>query len=401
MTYQEAYYICAQKARLHMKKQNGALLEMCASESGDYYENPSDVPFADNYWCWLSSMVTGMASLLLQTEGDLKALSWANRFKAEYRDKVFRPYTQTMHDIGFLYLPYSVHLYQLTGDLEHRDTALRAADELAKRFNVKAGIIDAWNFMNEPRRECRMIVDTSMNLSLLYWAWQETGHYFYRDLADSHFEKVIRVLIREDYSVAHAWLFDPETGEPLEEINSCGYANGSHWGRGTAWVVFGLAMAYSYTKREDFLEIALKVAEKYLDSLEDGPVPVWDFRLPENLSARGCFPQEGKVHWDESRAENKKYNVDSSAAAIMSCAFLLIDSLVGNSRLKGYADEALKVLIDEYLDKDMEKTVGMLRRSNGRDTFTTYGDYYFMLALAMKIYGIKTCWEAPDKAIKE
>ncbi len=394
MTYQEAYRVCAKKARLHMVKQSGKLQEMCASSSGDYYENgENEVSFADNYWTWLASMVTGMASLLLQTDGDLEMLRWANHFKAEYRDKVFRPYTQTMHDIGFLYLPYSVHLYQLTGDTDHRDTALRAADELIKRFNPRAGVIDAWNFMNEPRQECRMIVDTSMNLSLLYWAWQETGHYIYRDVADCHFEKVMRVLIREDYSVAHAWLFDPETGEPTEEINSCGYANGSHWGRGTAWVVFGLAMAYSYTKREDFLEVALKVADKYLESLEDGPVPVWDFRLPEDLPAKSSYPQNVQVPWDESDPANKKFNVDTSAAAVMSCAFLLIDSLVGNEKLRNHADKALRVLAEEYLDTNTE-IVGMLRRSNGRDTFTTYGDYYFMLALAMKIYGVKTCWEA-------
>lgn len=391
MTNREAYNICASKARMHMKKLNGKLIEPGETVSGDYYERESPTGF-DNRWIWLTSMITGMAPLLFQTENDREALRWANQFAPQYYDKVFAPYTQTMHDIGFIYLPYSVHLYQLTGDLQHRDTALRAADELAKRFDLRGRYIDAWSEMNTFEKEGRMIVDSSMNVALLFWAWKETGHTFYHDVAVAHLETIIRVLVRPDYSVAHAWFFDLATGEPREEANSCGYANGSHWARGTAWLVYGLAMAYSYTGRADFLETAVRVGEKYMDSLECGPVPVWDFRLPEELPAKICGNSGAyEAHWDESKRENIKYAVDTSAAAIMSCAFMLIDSLAGNERMAQYADDALDCLSNEYLDTDTGKTA-MLRRSNGRDLFSIYGDYYYMLALAMKLYGVKTCW---------
>ena len=66
--------------------------------------------------------------------------------------------------------------------------------------------------------------------------------------------------------------FDLKTGEPLKEANSCGYANGSYWARGTAWLVFGLSIAYEYTENEKYLDTAIKAAEKYLSSLDNGPI---------------------------------------------------------------------------------------------------------------------------------
>lgn len=98
--------------------------------SGDYYENYPDpnFDFVNSRGFWLTSMFTGLAPLLYQTPNDKEALKWSYQFTKYYHDKVFQPYTHTMHDLGFLYLPYSVHIYQLTGDTDHRDTALKAAD---------------------------------------------------------------------------------------------------------------------------------------------------------------------------------------------------------------------------------------------------------------------------------
>ncbi len=393
MELKQAFDICCEKVRLHMKKLSGALFEPRESTTGDYYENYPNTDFVSNRWIWLTSMITGLAPILYQTKGEESALDWANRFKEEYRDKVFAPYTQTMHDLGFLYLPYSVHLYQLTGDTEHRDTAIRAADELAKRFNIRGRFIEAWDEMNLENRECRMIIDSTMNLALLYWAWQETGHYFYRDVADCHLETVLKTLVREDDSVAHAWFLDPETGAPKAEANSCGYANGSHWARGTAWLVFGLAVAYSYTKNERYLETAVRVGEKYLVSLGESPVPVWDFRLPADQPAVMCLNPGEVQPWDASDPANTIYNVDSSAAAIMTCGFLVITKFRQHDGFSRYIEDALTCLSGEYLEPNPD-VVAMIRRTDGRNTFSTYGDYYYMLAMAMYLYDIQNPWNA-------
>ena len=272
-------------------------------------------------------------------------------------------------------------------------STILAADELAKRFDVRGRYIEAWSEMStEMEREGRMIVDSTMNVPLLLWAWKETGHSFYHDIAAAHLETIMNTLIRADYSVCHAYFFDLKTGEPREEANSCGYANGSYWARGTAWLVFGLSIAYEYTGNEEYLDTAVKVAEKYLASLDNGPVPVWDFRLPDELPAKICRNAKGlAATWDESLSENRVYNVDTSAAAIMTCAFQLIIKHREIPELSDYIKEALTVLSNEYLDTEVQ-VPGMLKRSNGRDVYTIYGDYYYMLALAVELYGIDTCW---------
>ncbi len=400
MTLEEAYQICVLKAQLHFKKLNGPLfVEPSETYSGDYYcFYPFQERFADFRGAWVTSMITGMAPLIYQTMGDRSLLQWSERFLGEYYDKVYRPFTSTIHDLGFLYLPYSVYWYQLTGNTKHRDIALKAADELVKRFNVRGHFIEAWDEMNKETRECRMIVDTTMNLALLYWAWKETGNYFYREVADAHLETAVKVLVREDASVAHGWFFDSETGRPLREVNSCGFDVGSHWSRGTAWLVYGLTIAYSYTKSEKYWNVAQRVTEKYLECLlDDTLVPLWDFRLPAELPARACInvAKNYVPSWDERLPENRKYNVDSSAAAIMACAFQLMYKLKLDESYRKYADKILLELANRFFNTDVKQTA-MLTRCYGKDCSSLYGDYFFMLGLAMRLYSIKTCWENDD-----
>lgn len=400
MNFIETYECCCKKTKIHFEKFKEKLFEPTEVYDGDYYATTPIFDFPDNRWVWLTSMITGLAPILYDTTKDEEALEWANQFKREYHDKVFRTYTQTMHDLGFLYIPYSLHLYQLTGDTEHRDTALRAADELAKRFKVNGNYIDAWGEMNgtDPKSDGYIIIDSSMNVPLLYWAWKETGHKFYYDIANAHLETVIKLLVREDYSVAHAWRFNSDTEMPEHESNTCGYANGSHWARGTGWLIFGLAMAYSYTKKESFLDVAVKVAEKYLYELSGEIIPVWDFRLPEDKPAKMCSsdPTKMKFVWDEKDPANKVYNIDTSAAAIIVCGLQLINKFKPNKKFEKYVDDCLSALSEDYFEHDMTKPA-MLSHSNGRNSYTTYGDYYFMLALAMKLYGITSPWGYEEK----
>ena len=395
-TLEQAYDICRKKAYIHFEKYGGELLEPRETKTGDYYTSDHGEEFK-NRWVWLQSMFTGMAPILYHTDGDEKALKWAEQFAGMYHDKVFQDYSPTMHDIGFLYIPYSVYMYQLTGDKAHRATAIRAAEELAKRFQLKGGYIDAWSEMYaDVKKEYRMIIDSTMNAPILFWAWKETKHSFFYDVARAHLETIIKVLVRDDYSVAHAWFFDGETGLPREEANSCGYANGSHWARGTAWIICGLAQAYEYTMDEKYLDIATKIGEKYLDCLGNSPIPLWDFRLPKDKPAKACGNND--VHWDETKEENKIYNVDTSAAAIVVCGFQILAKHNGNERFKKYIEDALDVLSNEYLDGNTD-IPGMLTRSAGKDKFSSWGDYYYMLALAVQLYGIKTSLNGPCEEI--
>ena len=73
----------------------------------------------------------------------------------------------------------------------HKEDALKAADELCKRFDIKGGYIEAWSELDGSEENHRwMIADSTMNISLLFWAWQETGKFYYRDIAESHIKCV-------------------------------------------------------------------------------------------------------------------------------------------------------------------------------------------------------------------
>ena len=391
-TYQEAYEICLKKLSIHMEHMKGRAFDLTGCTDGDYYAHKNGAFIDESYWSWTASMITGMGAIAYRTHGEKKYLEWADAFAEQYRRKVFDTPLLTMHDLGFLYLPYSVALYKLTEEQKHRETALKAADELAKRFNLQCGFIEAWDEMSKKKKELRGIVDSMMNLPLLMWAWKETGHTFYRDVAVACLETIKENYLREDGSVCHAFFFDADTGKVRAEANSCGYANGSHWARGTGWFVYGMAIAYEYTQEKRYLEAAEKAAKKFVECLteEDG-IPVWDFRLPEELPARACRNTKIDPKWDETLPENKKYNRDASAAAIMICAMQLLYQQTGNEFYQYHYQKMLQTLCDSYVDTD-EQIPGMLQRVNGQMVYATYGDYYLLQALACEVYRIDTCW---------
>ena len=397
--FTDTYNACLQKFNIYMQKYKGEPYEFWGRcYSGNYYDECKKYKLA-NTGNWLASMVTGMGPLFYRTEKNEDYLKWAEQFKEFYRNKVFvSPTTDTMHDIGFLYSPYSVAMYQLTGDRAYRETALKAADELAKRFHIRTGCIDAWGNMTDHfiRRPVKMIIDTMMNLSLLFWAWKETKHVFYLDVARAHIETVKKYLLREDGSVAHQFHFDRKTGEVIGEHNSCGYSNGSYWARGTGWAIYGFAIASRYMVNDyyldlnkEYFDIAARLAENYIHTIGDGNfVPVWDFRLPKDAPATACGEA---AHWDETKSENCKFNVDTSACAIVACGLLELLKQKENDKFRSFAENSLSALCKDYFNRDMQ-VPGFLKRQNGADVYTLYGDYYFAEALQVYLNDNPVCW---------
>lgn len=389
---ENTYKLCIEKFKIHQKHYfENEVYEVDACLDGNYYLHEKGENLLARY-NWMTSFVIGMAPLFFRTEKNCEYLKWANRFKKIYHEKVFDNSLDTMHDIGFLYSPYSVAMYQLTGDEEHKITAIKAADELLKRFEIKGGYIDAWGRMDDDEREGRAIVDSMINIHLLFWAWKETGYTIYRDVAKTHADTVYKHFVREDGSVCHSFLFDRKTGQVIEESNTCGYSNGSYWARGAAWATYGFAMTARYLNDKKYYEIALKLAEKYISEFSEGEfVPVWDFRLPEDKPAAICG-NVFKANWDESKKENCKYNVDSSACAIMACAFMEINDIQKNAKLMDFVEGSLNMLCsDKYLNSDID-VPGIISHQNGRMSYTTYGDFFFVQALQKYLYDETVCW---------
>lgn len=392
MTLNEVYKLGIEKFKLHTPHYSeDTAYEIKSCRDGMFYDHERgyDLLHINN---WMTSFVIGLAPLFYRTEKDSAYLDYANRFKDIYKKKVFEAYTDTMHDIGFLYSPYSVAMYQLTGDEEHKNSAVRAAEVLVGRFREKGRFLEAWGKMGTPDAEGRAIVDSMMNILLLLWAYKQTGRAVFADVAKAHADTTRKYFVREDGSVAHSYLFDLESGDILRESNTCGYSNGSYWARGSAWAVYGFAKAAKYLNSKEYYDTAAFLADKYISQLEENTfIPTWDFKLPKDKPAEGLKTQF-KSFWDESDAENKKYNVDTSAAAIMACAFMELNSIKESEKLMSFVKGSLEALSSsEYVNADLS-VPALLSHQNGCMTYTSYGDFFLLQALQTYLYKTDTCW---------
>ena len=278
------------------------------------------------------------------------------------------------HDMGFLYSPSCVAGYKLTGNKKGREAAIKAADQLITRYHPVGEFIQAWGSMDAPENY-RLIIDCLLNLPLLFWASQETGDNKYREIAVKHIHTAIKNVIREDYSTWHTYFFNKETGEPDHGATCQGYRDGSAWARGQAWGIYGCALAYKYTGREEYIDLFCHVTQYYLEHLPKDMVPFWDLEFTDG---------------DEQPR-------DSSSASIAACGMLeMIKALDGEKRMvyQRLAGQIMKSLYDNYAVKDSRYSNGLVLHSTysnhspyntcnhyGVDECNSWGDYFYMEAM--------------------
>ncbi|UUZ84681.1 glycoside hydrolase family 88 protein [Paenibacillus sp. P26] len=93
---------------------------------------------------WTSSFWTGMLWLAYELTEDPKYKEAAEYQLQSYTKRVREQIETETHDLGFLYSLSAVAEYKVTGNTLAKETALAAAELLAKRYFPKAGIIQAW-----------------------------------------------------------------------------------------------------------------------------------------------------------------------------------------------------------------------------------------------------------------
>jgi len=374
--FSDAFDLGVGKIRRNLPELVGTPASWGFAESGIYASRKQDFHEIEN---WTTSFFTGMALLANLRTGDENLVSQVEALDESYQEKLKNHAVETMHDLGFLYTLYSVALYQITGKSRHRDTGLRAAEVLAGRFVPDGGYLRAWGRVDELGTDFSgvAIIDSLMNLPLLYWASDESGDGRFRDVAIRHTDTTLEHFLRQDDSVFHAFRFDPESGQPLGGENYCGRAVDSHWARGTSWAMYGFSLGYQHTGDARYLEAAIALTEKYVSLLDDGNVPVWDFRLGEG---------EQQIR-------------DSSSAAVAVCAIqkLMSQSMV-SPRIFDCKQKMLLALCSVgYLDRSSDCSVLLKQGQVGaglgkaRNAYTSWGDYFFMQALGEE-QGISATW---------
>jgi unsaturated chondroitin disaccharide hydrolase len=366
---QKAFDLCVRKTRSNIKRLADEPKSAAWAEDGNFFEFKEGFFDIGN---WTSSFFTGMALIAWEEAEDEYFLNQVLRLAPFYTEKVFAQHRNTHHDLGFLYSLFSVAIYKLTRDVAHRQTALRAAALLAARFNEKGNFIRAWGHMDTSEHDNLAIIDSLMNLPLLFWAARETGQKRYLDIAIRHANTVLKYFVRPDYSVCHAYRFDLKTGKPIGPEDFSGRGPDCYWARGAAWAIYGFALSYGYTGNEEYRRAAVNLAKAFIAQLDSEIVPLWEFRLPPNVP---------RIR-------------DSSAAAIAVCGFQELAKHDITEPALALAKEALlsRLCVGDYLNSD-EDCPGILKNAYGeKRAYSSWGDYFLMEALARDLFAFESYW---------
>lgn len=216
------------------------------------------------------------------------------------------------HDLGFMYGESSalgaLHECGLISDTSarcrtYKKSALTAAKTLVALANTTGQKIipmSAKTCSDCKRGGTETIVDSMMNLRLLYWAAAETKDPVYNRLARRHAKWVAKNLERSDGSTYQAGRYNRKAKKPrIARHTHQGISNNSVWARGQAWSVYGFASAGWTLKDRYFLAIAERNAAYIERNLSPDGLPLWDYRAdvgaPRDVSA-GVITAAGLFH---------------------------------------------------------------------------------------------------------
>lgn len=351
----------------------------------DRFPTPSSTDLVyeatDNKDGWTTAFWTGLCWLAYEATGERR---FKNAAEAQLETFIRRLDTGSVetHDLGFLYTLSAVAGHRLTGNERYRTAAITAADLLIERFWEAPGLIQAWDSLEaegDSSNRGRMIVDTMMNLPLLFWASAETGEPRYGAIAETHARTNADTIVRSDGSTFHTFKCDVERGVPIGGKTVQGYDDSSCWARGQTWAIYGYAVASDYTDEGAYAQLSAKLTNYYLSHVQDDHIPRWDFDAPAEPDIR-----------------------DSSAAAIAACG---LDEL---SRRLPFADErkeayrnaaflTLESLAENYStagrDSNGLLTAGAYHPSAGDyDECCLWGDYFYVEGLLRATHHWSRYW---------
>jgi unsaturated chondroitin disaccharide hydrolase len=318
---------------------------------------------------WTEGFLGGQLWLVYQASGE----EWF-REQAERACLLIeaRKADRSVHDLGFLFWPTWKAWYDLTGDETKKSVVIEAGRTLAGRFQERGGYLCSFQGAHS------LYIDIMMNVGLVFYAAQQTGSDELMRIAIDHCLTNRRRLVRGDGSTAHEGLFSLQTGEFLGQSTQQGWRSDSTWARGLCWALCGFGTAYQFSRDERFLSTAELLAEFYLRHTPEDGVPPND--------------------WDEP---NPKYPYESSAAAIAAGGLWQLAELTGDAAgARRYRQAALGILqtlaSPEFLADENTGWEGLLKHGIyhlpagvGVDESLSWGDYYFLLALAQALHSLR------------
>lgn len=331
------------------------------SENGMYEDTGSIYWWTNGFWAGL------LWQLYSATENDMFKIAAEN---SENRlDSALDGFENIDHDAGFLWLHTAGANYRLTGNKRSERRLLHAATLLAGRYNPELKIIRAWNeqWMRGYDSTGGAIIDTMMNLPLLYLASEITKDPRFKIIAMNHADTMLEYMLRPDGSVNHQIVFDINTGELIANPGGQGYESGSSWSRGQAWAIYGYALSYRHTGETRYLDAAKRVASYFMANASlTEYVPLVDFRAPKE-----------PVYYD------------TTAGAIAACGLLEIADFAGvleKDMYKKSAELLIEAIDDKWCDYNIDND-GIVNGGSAsyhdkkHHEKIIYGDYFFIEAV--------------------
>lgn len=333
-----------------------------------------DIDTGEGIYMWTNGFWAGILWHLFYATGDCIYADTARKIETRL-DKALNGFEGLYHDVGFMFSLSAVADYRITENRQSRIRGLHAATILAGRYNPTGEYIRAWNQPSWTKEDVSgwVIIDSMMNLPLLYWAGLETGDSRFKDIAVRHANTILRYGLREDGSTNHIIVLNPKTGDFIDNPRGQGYASGSSWSRGQAWALYGFALSYRYTGEEKFLNASKRSAHYCIANLSlNDWLSVVDFRSPEHFA---------------------KY--DSTAGMAITAGLLELTEHVDEYEKELYYKTAIKTLqtceskfCNWNLEEDGIVTGGtvLYHSKENANVPIIYGDYFFAEAI-MRLKG--------------
>ena len=327
---------------------------------------------------WQSGMLTGCLVHAYELTNEVEFIETALAHLTTYQKKLDcrtnYEYGMSDHDVGFAFSPSCVSIYKHTGNNDAKRIALEAARHFYNvSYSQRGGFIirDALEATSE--EGCRTMMDTLMNVPLLFWAAEEFDLPHLKAAAYSQNLITRDLLIREDGSSYHHYKFDIDTHKPIKGLTFQGNRDESTWSRGHSWGIYGFPIAYKYTLDDSLLDVHKDVVAFMLNHLPEDNVLYWDYDF-----MTGNEPK------------------DTSATLISACGLLeAVKYLSPDSQeriiYQNAANMMIEAVIDGYtgeLDKDGQFYDGLIWGCTGSkphgiciEGCALYGDFFYLEAL--------------------
>lgn len=352
---QEQLKFCVEKITKNMTRYKDDFPSACTTD-GIYRVKPNDD--------WTNGFWTGMLWLAYEVTNDKKFYEQAMRNVENFQQRLDQHIVLDHHDIGFLYSLSAGAGYKLTNDERCKKQIVEAADILMGRYHQKGEFIQAWGLYGD-KEEYRLIIDSLLNLPLLFQATNISENPIYAEVAKKHYNTLLRTVIRSNATTYHTYYFDTQTGDKLYGATHQGNSDQSIWARGQSWAVLGIPLVQDYWKEHPFPTMYSTIVDVFISHLPCDLVPYWDF------------------DFNDEHPSDK----DSSALAIAACGLLEADKTEAYPHAKKLAKGMIYQLGQHYL-ADKIKEEGILAhgvyahaQNKGVDESNLWGDYFYFEAL--------------------